>query len=382
MGDLNMYQSIKKIIEKFTEVSESPDKYARNWKKGKGRPVIGYLCSYAPEEIMLAAGALPYRIFGSGRQIRRADSHLQAYSCSLVRGAMEDVLGGYLDFLDGTVFPHTCDSIQRLSDMWRMNAGPDFHLDVVLPVKLDSEISRDYMAQVLRRFRDDLAQAVGADITEKSIKSAARVYNSLRECLRSVYAVRRENDSLISGSDLLSITRGSMMMDRHEALDLLTELRTVLDAGNDLSASGKKRIILAGGLCNMPDIFEVIEDSGGVIVDDDICTGSRSVDGGVELDGDIFKALADRYAQRAVCPAKHAGLYTRGEHLVDLVKAGHADGVIFLYLKFCDPHAFDYPYIKTMLDDEGIPNLLLELEDSSPTEGQFRTRCEAFVEML
>ena len=96
----------------------------------------------------------------------------------------------------------------------------------------------------------------------------------------------------------------------------------------------------------------------------------------------LAKAVADRYVQRAVCPAKHAGLYTRGEHLVDLVKKGHADGVIFLYLKFCDPHAFDYPYIKTMLDGEGIPNLLLELDDSSPTEGQFRTRCEAFVEML
>ena len=72
----------------------------------------------------------------------------------------------------------------------------------------------------------------------------------------------------------------------------------------------------------------------------------------------------------------------RGEYLVRQVKKSQADGVIFLYLKFCDPHAFDYPYIKSMLDEEGIPNLLLELEDSSPSEGQFRTRCEAFVEML
>ena len=32
-----------------------------------------------------------------------------------------------------------------------------------------------------------------------------------------------------------------------------------------------------------------------------------------------------------------------------------ADGVIFILLKFCDPHAFDYPYIKALLDSAGIP---------------------------
>jgi bzd-type benzoyl-CoA reductase N subunit len=377
-----MNQGIKKIVETFRTVSENPGAYARTWKKEHHKPVVGYLCSYAPEEIMVAAGALPYRIFGSGREIQLADSHLQAYSCSLVRGAMEDVLGGHLDFLDGTVFPHTCDSIQRLSDMWRMNAGLDFHLDVVLPVKLDNATSRDYLAQVLRRFRDDLEQTVGTEISDQSIKASAEVYNALRESLRAIYDLRRKDSNLISGSDLLAVTKGSMMMDRIQAVGLLKELLAALELETKQPNNGKKRIILAGGLCNMPDIFQVIEESGGVIIDDDLCTGARYVDGEVDLSGDIFEALADRYVKRAVCPAKHAGLYTRGDHLLAQVKESRADGVIFLYLKFCDPHAFDYPYIKTMLDDEGIPNLLLELEDSSPTEGQFRTRCEAFVEML
>lgn len=373
---------MQKIVKTFRTVVENPGEYARAWKKENNGPVIGYFCSYAPEEIMVAAGALPYRIFGSGRQINLADAHLQAYSCSLVRGAMEDVLGGHLDFLDGTVFPHTCDSIQRLSDMWRMNTGFSFHLDVVLPVKLDNDMSQDYLAQVLRRFRDDLAQAAGAEITDESITSSAEMYNTLRQRLRGIYALRRNDPSQISGSDLLAVTKGSMMMDRWEALDLLNELGAGLDKETEQPDNGRKRIVLAGGLCNMPDIFNLVEDSGGVIIDDDLCTGSRYVDGEVDLSGDIFEALAERYVKRAVCPAKHAGLYSRGDHLVAQVKENQADGVIFLYLKFCDPHAFDYPYIKTMLDDQGIPNLLLELEDSSPSEGQFRTRCEAFIEML
>ena len=180
------------IVKTFKAVAGDPQTYAQAWKRDNARPVVGYFCSYAPEEIVLAAGALPYRLTGSGRQIRLADRHLQAYSCSLVRSAMEDVLGGHLGFLDGTVFPHTCDSIQRLSDMWRLNAGLPFHLDVVLPVNLRGPGSTKYMNDVLVRFRDELGKALGCVISSEEIRSAAAVYNDLRASLRSLYDLRRE----------------------------------------------------------------------------------------------------------------------------------------------------------------------------------------------
>jgi benzoyl-CoA reductase/2-hydroxyglutaryl-CoA dehydratase subunit BcrC/BadD/HgdB len=75
-------------------------------------------------------------------------------------------------------------------------------------------------------------------------------------------------------------------------------------------------------------------------------------------------------------------LTRRGAHLVDLVGRTRADGVIFVLLKFCDPHAFDYPYMKKMLDAAGVPSLLFEIEDQQVSAGQVRTRCEAFIEML
>lgn len=40
---------------------------AREWKEQGGR-VIGYFCSYMPEEIVHAAGLLPYRVMGSWRE--------------------------------------------------------------------------------------------------------------------------------------------------------------------------------------------------------------------------------------------------------------------------------------------------------------------------
>ena len=130
-------------IQELRNIAANPQAYARKWKQQTGGKVVGTLCSYAPEELILAGGALAHRIVGGSGSISKADAHLQAYSCSLVRGALEDALDGRLDFLDGAVFPHTCDSIQRLSDIWRLNATTGFHLDAVLPV-ID-EINRDVL---------------------------------------------------------------------------------------------------------------------------------------------------------------------------------------------------------------------------------------------
>ena len=115
---------------------------------------------------------------------------------------------------------------------------------------------------------------------------------------------------------------------------------------------------------------------------DDLCTGARSLTGAIDRDGDLIEAIARRYARRAICPAKHRGITARGDELVAMARAAGAAGVIFFHLKFCDPHAFDYPYLKKMLDDAGIPSLLLELEEQVLSGGQLKTRCEAFIEMI
>jgi benzoyl-CoA reductase/2-hydroxyglutaryl-CoA dehydratase subunit BcrC/BadD/HgdB len=53
-----------------------------------------------------------------------------------------------------------------------------------------------------------------------------------------------------------------------------------------------------------------------------------------------------------------------------------------MLLKFCDPHAFDYPYLVAALDKAGISHLLIEVEDQPLAQGQLKTRLEAFLETL
>ena len=322
------------------------------------------------------------RILGSGAEIDRADSYLQAYCCSLVRGALEDAMAGRLNFLDGTVFPHTCDSIQRLSDIWRMNAGIGFHADIILPVKLDTESATEYMAAVLQRFKQDLEKGLGVTLTEKKMAVAIRTCNRVRQSLGKLYELRRNNPGGISSSDLHAVFKAGLVMDRSELAEALETLINHLDATQQEKSASGKRLIFSGGLCSMPDIYRVVEEAGGQVVWDDFCTGSRYFEGLVDETREPIQALTDRYRERVVCPAKHAGVFNRGEHLIEKVKENKADGVVFLFLKFCDPHGFDYPYMKEMLDKEGIPSIMFEIEDQLSSEGQLRTRCEAFLEMI
>lgn len=369
-------------IQRLKAISADPHGYARQWKSSTGGRVVGTLCSYAPDELILAAGLLGFRVFGGTGSLSRADSHLQSYCCSLVRGALEESLSGGLDFLDGAVFPHTCDSIQRLSDVWRINAAIGFHLDVVLPVKLNTPSARDYMVAVLQKARTDLEAVVGRAIGDDDLQRAIDTINAIRTAMQRLYALRRERPGLLAGSDLHAVTRASMVMDRNDFVTIVTRIVEALASAPAPPAFGGRRVFLSGGVCNLPDIYGTIEAAGGAVVGDDLCTGARGLTGLVEAADDPIRAIAERYLSRLICPAKHAGITRRGDELVRMVRETEAAGVIFLYLKFCDPHAFDYPYLKVMLERIGIPCLLVELEQHTVSQGQFRTRCEAFLEML
>ncbi len=370
-------------MEMMNAVVADPFAYARKLQKDTGRKIIGYMCSYAPEEIIFAAGAHPLRLFSSGRNILAADGHLQSYCCSLVRGVLENALTGNYDFLDGMIFPHTCDSVQRLSDIWRLNIPHGFHCDVVLPVKLDTVSARQYMQDVLRLFCADLEKTLQVKISVSGLRQSIALFNEIRTALQKLYALKNNYPEMISGKDLYTILKAAAVMERNDYLKNLQALIKEFSGTTvRIDKPVSRRLLLTGGVCSHPDVYTMIEEAGGTVVDDDLCTGARYFSGIIADTSDPIAALADRYCARAICPAKHQASNTRAENILQKVKAGNVAGVIFLLLKFCDPHAFDYPYLKAALDKAGIPNILIEIEDQLLAQGQTKTRIEAFLENL
>lgn len=368
-------------IHVFQRAVDDPAGYLKSIRSK--HKIIGYCCTYTPEEIIFAAGVHPVRLFGTKGAIQRADAHLQAYSCSLVRGVLEDALAGNLDALDGMVFPHTCDSIQRLSDIWRLNIASTWHNDIVLPVKLNTGSSHEYLLDVLKKFRREIEAWTGTALTDADLRESIVTYNRLRALLKRIYELKSASPGIMSGRAVNSMIKGAMIMDRREAINHLETLVQELGAETEKTTSPTtKRAILAGSICNHPEIYDIVESAGAEVVWDELCTGSRFFEGPIDEDGDPLAAIARRYIGRMNCPAKHKDLRTRGETLVRMAQEHAAQGVIFLNFKFCEPHAFDYPYLKEMLQGHGLSTLLLEIDQELPATGQLATRIEAFIETM
>jgi len=254
---------------------------------------------------------------------------------------------------------------------------------VVLPVKLTTDSARDYMKDVMKKFRRDLEKAMGVTITDEKLAASVKLYNAIRAKLKEIYELRSSAPGAISGADMYAVIKAGMMMDRADFLAALEKLAAeVKEKAAQAGGKAPKRVMLAGGICNHPNFYGIIEEYGAAVVWDELCTGTRSFEGAIAESAPAVDAIAQRYLDRVVCPAKHNGNTARADNLLALVKEKKAQGVLFIYLKFCDPQCFDYPYMKEALDKAGVPSMLYEVEEQPQAEGQIRTRFETFIDML
>jgi benzoyl-CoA reductase/2-hydroxyglutaryl-CoA dehydratase subunit BcrC/BadD/HgdB len=68
--------------------------------------------------------------------------------------------------------------------------------------------------------------------------------------------------------------------------------------------------------------------------------------------------------------------------IIDTVKEYNVDGVVIEIIKFCDLWGVDAMPMVSALRKEGIPVLKLEREYRLGSEGQQRTRVQAFIESM
>lgn len=346
----------------------------------KDRIPIGFFCPYVPEELLHAAGAFPFRLMGTSATLSHAQAHLPPNCCHLTKSSLESLLQGELNFLKGIVFSHTCDSMQGLSDIWALQKRLPLHFNLMMPTHLDSELALTYFKTEMERFKDFLESHVGK-ITSQNLNASIDLFNRIREQLNEVYSRRRKNPTQIPGSNFAQLIRAGYLMDRIHYLDLLKELLEALP-GEAEDKGDWVPIYLTGNMTHNDSYFSLIEEAGATVIQDDLCSGARFLRLMVPELSDPIEALTQRYFTSFLCPAKYRGPQAHRETLLKEVRKSEARGVIFLLYKYCETHYFDYPDLKSALESEGIPTLLLEVDDPSYSLGQMKIRIQAFIEML
>jgi benzoyl-CoA reductase/2-hydroxyglutaryl-CoA dehydratase subunit BcrC/BadD/HgdB len=371
--------SLLKILKEFESISSVGYQEITSLLPKDCMP-IGFFCPYVPEELIYAAGGHPFRLMGTPIKISHAQVHLPPYCCHLVKSSLESLLQGELHFLKGIVFTPSCDTMLGLSDIWALQKPFPIHFNLMIPSHFNSGQSPVYLKAEIERFKHFLDSHIG-EITPQNLKASIQLFNGVREFLKETYHRRREDASQLPGKAFAQIIRAGYLMDRSRYLELLKEL---LGALGEKSNDNKDRvpIYVTGNMTHSDTWFSLIEETGALIVRDDLCSGARTFRFTVREDLDPIEALTDRYFNSYFCPTKYMWAQAHVESLLKDVQDSEAKGVIFLLYKYCEDHFFDYPDLKVALESKGIPTLLLEVEDPSYSIGQLKTRIQAFVEML
>jgi benzoyl-CoA reductase/2-hydroxyglutaryl-CoA dehydratase subunit BcrC/BadD/HgdB len=129
-------------------------------------------------------------------------SHVPAYlppnCCHLVKSSLESLLQGELDFLKGMIFSHTCDAMQGLADIWALQKRIPLQFNLMMPSRLDSELSRAFLKAEIERFRNFLESNLGK-ITPQSLKVSILLFNRVREKLQEIYTHRSKGENKSQG---------------------------------------------------------------------------------------------------------------------------------------------------------------------------------------
>lgn len=316
---------------------------------------------------------------GSLVRIEQADAYLYSSNCSLVRSCLELALKNEYDFLDGLVACNTCDHIRRLFDVWNYHFKIPFNHMLSLPFK-SSDNARQYFKTELLKFKEKMENLSGKNISDEALQNAIQVYNKTRNLLKKLYELRRKESPPISGAESLNVVIAGMITPKDYYNQMLTNLLAEITS-RESYPEGKARLLISGSELDDPGFIKIIEDLGGLVVTDDLCTGTRYFWDLVEIVVDPLDGLAKRYLDRVPC-ARMRSVDRRLNHVVEMAKMFDVDGVIYTTLKFCDSYGCDAPLFKEKLQELDIPVLLLDREYELSGIGQIKTRVQAFLERL
>ena len=115
-----MNTSLQALNEMQKLTSPFPESVTVKEWKASGRKVIGWVNPYVPEEIIHAAGMLPFQVTGDNEpvQMQGAEAYILSNTCSYIRTCWQLQLDGKYDFLDGLVSSSFCDQDKRLYSVW------------------------------------------------------------------------------------------------------------------------------------------------------------------------------------------------------------------------------------------------------------------------
>ncbi|MFX1356800.1 MAG: 2-hydroxyacyl-CoA dehydratase subunit D [Promethearchaeota archaeon] len=367
------------------------NQYIKDWQKS-GKKVIGFYCTYIPEELLFAADILPFRIRATGnKDTELADIYMVRFTCSFVRATLDLALKGGYDFLDGFLVCNSCDHSRRMFELFDLKVFkregfnktvPRFYL--ALPHVITNE-GFDWYKKEIEEFKREIEIAYNLnEISDEKLLHSIEIYNENRELLRDLHQLRIQENPKLTGTEALQINMANASVSKEFANQQLKRITNLLEERDSLNVDGKKRILLVGSVVDNIEFTQLIENSGAFIASDFLCFGTRNFMDDIEIkpNMDPITEITRRLYYRISCPRMMDDHKRRLNFLKEQIKEANIEGVILQRINNCDLHGCDNMLFNHELKDLEIPVLNMDREFYQADTSRLQTRIEAFLEMI
>jgi benzoyl-CoA reductase/2-hydroxyglutaryl-CoA dehydratase subunit BcrC/BadD/HgdB len=352
--------------------------------KSRGGKVIGIMCNFVPEEMIVAAGAVPVRLaFGFSDTILTAEEYLPRNFCPLLKSSFGTFLQSnpLFEMCDVVVIPTTCDGKKKMGELMA-EYKPVWMLEV--PHCTNTTQGRELWLKELKLLGKKLSKLTGRRITRNRLSRSITLVNRKRAMVHRLYEARKENVS-IWGRDAMLVTAISYFDDIQRWIQQAEILCKEIESKPTIAKPDTPRILITGSPLVLPTwkVPNIIEESGGLVVSDDMCTGTKGYWDPVERNfftSDQVISIADRYLMNTcACFTPNTAREVR---LRQFIEDWRIDGVIYHVSQACHTYGMEQRRINKEMEKMDIPVLNIETDFSQEDVEQIRTRIEAFLELI
>ena len=383
-------------------VDERPAELAE--ARESGSKVVGYLCCYIPEEIITALGLIPIRLGrgGNERLVELGGHYISSQNCVFARESIGLFLENndtYVKNTDIVAVSASCMQMYRVAELIRYYTKSNTVI-LGVPRNFYTDEGREYFRKEMQWFVENLEKSTGKTLDKKKLEKAIELHNNIRKAIVDIYKFQAQENSPIKWREVFDVIHAGFYLDRTRYLNLLNNLIAEIKEKNKANEPGKKayinvvnkqngnshpKILLSGSILSPGDtkLINLIDEMGGRIVADDICTGLRPFVN-INIKSPTVKGIADAYLDRIPCASLPylPSLETdrRIKNLSDLIDEYRPEGMIYHTLRFCDAFSFKANETKNYFKD--LPFLEIHTEYAGSDIEGARTRVEAFLELL
>lgn len=373
--------SIKEQIGGFEKVVASPRKYLDECLAA-GKKAVGVMPYFAPEELVYAAGMMPFGLWGAEMQVAESKKYFPAFYCSIIHANLEMGMTGALKGLSAVMIPLSCDGLKGMGANWQYGVKDIAVIDVPYAQNRKIAAGKEFTTTKYKKIAAQLEEIAGKKLTNEAVLDAIKVFNENRAACLEFTKLVAEHPDQVSCQDRATVLKARFFMDRKDHTAMLKELNESLKAAPAAEWKGKK-VVTTGIIEDPLPLMKIFDENKLCIAADQITHESVDFRYPVpEIAEDPISGYGERLAAIEGASVLFDPTKIRVAQLVDLAKEAKADGIIWVAAKFCDPEEFDYPIAKREVEKANIPFTSIEIDQQMVNYEQVRTAIETFNDII